>query len=291
MVDLRPRLLGALAGRGLHRGRGGAARRHRRRRAGPRRARSARARCSGVAATMRTEALVYTLVAVGAACLAAAARSDVGWRPPCRLGALAIAGFAVPWVANRALEGCVGRHLAGRPGLGHRRRRGCGQLGRSSAARRSSPSSRCDPATRSRRSLLGGLAALAVAGSIVLDRRGERRAARRGPRGARSLLHLSAARWAASGSCPACFSAAPGGGRRAGRASDPDGELATRSAVARGRAPTGVGVPVPRRRQPAVGRALRAELVHHPRGVGRRRRSSWRGSTRPVGRRWPSACS
>lgn len=62
--------------------------------------------CFGAAATMRTEALVYAVVAVGAAALwhIVGRRLVAGvW-----LGASAVAGFAVPWVANMALEATVG---------------------------------------------------------------------------------------------------------------------------------------------------------------------------------------
>lgn len=59
----------------------------------------------GFAATMRTEALVYTLVVVATVCLCQLRSSITG---PVRSGAAAVAGFAMVWSANLALEELVG---------------------------------------------------------------------------------------------------------------------------------------------------------------------------------------
>ena len=56
----------------------------------------------GAAATMRTEAFVYSLVAVGAAAIVLAIRGRM--RDALATGAAAVAGFAVPWAANGVLE-------------------------------------------------------------------------------------------------------------------------------------------------------------------------------------------
>ena len=64
----------------------------------------------GTAATMRTESFVVTFVAVGAACLVAA-RDDL--RRGVVTGALAVAGFAIPWSANAVLEAAVGGNSRG----------------------------------------------------------------------------------------------------------------------------------------------------------------------------------
>lgn len=58
------------------------------------------------AATMRTEALVYTMVLVGAASLALAARGR--WRAAATTGAAAIVGFAPVWLVNSAAEAAFG---------------------------------------------------------------------------------------------------------------------------------------------------------------------------------------
>ncbi len=60
----------------------------------------------GASAAMRAEAFVVALVAVGAACLALLVRREVG--RSVLTGALAVAGFAVPWVANAWLERDLG---------------------------------------------------------------------------------------------------------------------------------------------------------------------------------------
>lgn len=59
----------------------------------------------GVAATMRTEALVYTLVLVGVVCLVRLRRSALG---AVATGAVATVGFTVVWSLNRLLEEVVG---------------------------------------------------------------------------------------------------------------------------------------------------------------------------------------
>ena len=56
----------------------------------------------GAAATLRTEAIVYTAVAVGVVGLVLLARRRVG--SAAALGALAAAGFAGPWLLNRWME-------------------------------------------------------------------------------------------------------------------------------------------------------------------------------------------
>ncbi len=180
----------------------------------------------GLAATMRTEALVYTLVAVGAAAVALLLQR----RPSAaalRLGVLAVAGFAVPWVVEPARwrggwaapRGATGPRArpparSARPGI--------------EAARRSSPSSRCGPATRRRgaarwagwpRSPSRDRSCSIVAASVerhawllaVAVRAPPQRARGRPRVRARPLLRRA------------------GRGRCAGRASDPHGELATRS--------------------------------------------------------------
>jgi hypothetical protein len=57
----------------------------------------------GAAATMRTEALVYLVVATGLTCLVMLVRERSWWRP-IGTGLLALAGAFVPLVANRLLE-------------------------------------------------------------------------------------------------------------------------------------------------------------------------------------------
>jgi hypothetical protein len=60
----------------------------------------------GAGATLRTEALVYAVVAVGVAGLVLLRRRQL--RQAAVLGAGALAGFALPWLANRWLEASVG---------------------------------------------------------------------------------------------------------------------------------------------------------------------------------------
>ena len=57
----------------------------------------------GTAAVMRNEALVYTLVAVGIACVEVLKRRRSLWETAV-LGISAVVGFVVPWVANVVLE-------------------------------------------------------------------------------------------------------------------------------------------------------------------------------------------
>jgi hypothetical protein len=59
----------------------------------------------GTAATMRTEAFVYTMVAVGVAAALLALGRRV--REAATTGVAAVAGFAVPWAANGLLEGAL----------------------------------------------------------------------------------------------------------------------------------------------------------------------------------------
>jgi hypothetical protein len=61
----------------------------------------------GAAATLRTEAIVYALVAVGATTIAVLVRERRVLRPVV-LGASAVTGFVASWLANRALELDVG---------------------------------------------------------------------------------------------------------------------------------------------------------------------------------------
>jgi hypothetical protein len=60
----------------------------------------------GLAATMRTEALVYTAVAVGVCALFSLVAGEV--RRAVTTGALAVGGFAPVWLANRGLEVALG---------------------------------------------------------------------------------------------------------------------------------------------------------------------------------------
>lgn len=61
----------------------------------------------GAAATLRNEALVYTVVMVGATCLSVAVRArDV--RRATWIGGAAVLGFVPPWALNRALEVSLG---------------------------------------------------------------------------------------------------------------------------------------------------------------------------------------
>jgi hypothetical protein len=60
----------------------------------------------GAAATMRTEAFVYSAVAVGVCGLLLLLERKV--RPAIEVGVAAVAGFAVPWFANQLLESSVG---------------------------------------------------------------------------------------------------------------------------------------------------------------------------------------
>lgn len=61
----------------------------------------------GLAATMRTEAFVYALVAVGLACVLELGSSR-SIRAPVQIGALSLVGFAGPWIANMLLEQWIG---------------------------------------------------------------------------------------------------------------------------------------------------------------------------------------
>lgn len=61
----------------------------------------------GLAATMRTEAVIYALVATGVTCLAVA-RQERRLPRAAAVGALTVVGFAVPWLLNRWLELSVG---------------------------------------------------------------------------------------------------------------------------------------------------------------------------------------
>lgn len=61
----------------------------------------------GSAATMRTESFVYGLVVVAVAGGTLLVRTRRPW-VPLQLGVLSVAGFAVPWLANRVVEGLVG---------------------------------------------------------------------------------------------------------------------------------------------------------------------------------------
>jgi hypothetical protein len=61
----------------------------------------------GLAATMRNEALAYTVTTVGAAQLFLVVGGR-RWRQAVRVGVAAVAGFAVPWVGNVVLDHAVG---------------------------------------------------------------------------------------------------------------------------------------------------------------------------------------
>lgn len=80
----------------------------------------------GSAATMRTEAFVYSLVAVGACGLFLLARRRLG--PALATGVAAVVGFGVPWFANLALEDAVGGLSRGSR-AGGAARTGLGELG------------------------------------------------------------------------------------------------------------------------------------------------------------------
>lgn len=60
----------------------------------------------GASASMRTESFVAAFVFVGATCVVLVVRRRWAWALSC--GALAVAGFAVPWLANAALEATLG---------------------------------------------------------------------------------------------------------------------------------------------------------------------------------------
>lgn len=69
----------------------------------------------GLSASMRTESFVAALVFVGGACLALLLRRRVGWA--FLSGALAVAGFGLPWFLNSLLEGSLeGNSRASRVG-------------------------------------------------------------------------------------------------------------------------------------------------------------------------------
>jgi hypothetical protein len=129
----------------------------------------------GLAATMRTEAFVYTLVAVGIACVALLLQR----RPVARavqVGVLAIVGFAGPWIANSLLESAVGGtdrggRVSGAAGGGFDR---LGDRGREAIITLFA----LRPVSAAEALLLGGLTAALVAGAIVLDRRGDATRAR-----------------------------------------------------------------------------------------------------------------
>src|SRR3546814_2371026 len=59
----------------------------------------------GLAATMRTESFVYAAATVGCCCVLLVVSKRV--RRAVTTGALTVAGFAVPWLANMALEAWV----------------------------------------------------------------------------------------------------------------------------------------------------------------------------------------
>lgn len=158
----------------------------------------------GLAATMRTEAFVYTLVAVGVACLTVAVRQR-SIMQAMRIGLLSVVGFAGPWLANSLLESAVGGtdrggRAAGAAGGGFDR---LGDRGREAVitllALRSTDFLEA--------LLLGGLAAALAAAAVVVDRRGDSRRAVALLLGS-ALLHLVATA-AGIGFVPGLLAAAP----------------------------------------------------------------------------------
>jgi hypothetical protein len=126
----------------------------------------------GVAATMRTEAFVYTAVAVGLCSLVLLVHRREAWRAVV-VGVLAFVGFAGPWLANRALEAALGGNsrsarVSGTAGGG------IGNL--DDRAREAAITLfALRPAELSEVITLGGLFAALVAAAIVLSRRSEPR--------------------------------------------------------------------------------------------------------------------
>jgi hypothetical protein len=142
----------------------------------------------GAAATMRTESFVYAVVSVGLCALLVLFRTRAIGRS-ITIGALAVVGFAGPWLLNQALESALGGHsrgdrvsgtvVGGFDRLDDRAREAAITL----LALR--PSSLTETLT------LGGVFAAVVAAAILLSKRDESRLVAV-LLGLAALLHLSA---------------------------------------------------------------------------------------------------
>jgi len=122
----------------------------------------------GLGATMRTEAFVYTLVAVGIACLTLVVQRRSLVRAA-QVGVLAVVGFAGPWLANGLLESAVGGtdrggRVSGAAGGGFDR---LGDRGQEAIVTLLA----LRPGTAAEALFMGGVTAALIAGAIVLDRR------------------------------------------------------------------------------------------------------------------------
>jgi hypothetical protein len=158
----------------------------------------------GLAATMRTEAFVYALMAVGVLGLMLLVDGRQ-WKRAITVGVGSVAGFAVPWFANDALEHAVGGvDRAGRAGgavgggLG-----GIGDRAREAAITLFALRS----AELSRMLVVGGFLALLVVGMVVSSRQG--RADRMRILGAGALALYLVTAFAGLGFVPGLFAAAP----------------------------------------------------------------------------------
>ena len=163
----------------------------------------------GLAATMRTEAFPYALVAVGTTCLFLALVRH-RWSAAVQAGALSVVAFGVPWFANTVLEDQVGGNsrqvrvtdTAGGGPVGHRISQTDERLREAVTGMLAMRSG-----TLASIVLLGGLAAALVAGALVADRRGDRRLGLI-LLGGSAILHLSVLA-GGLGFVPGMLSAAP----------------------------------------------------------------------------------
>lgn len=158
----------------------------------------------GLAATMRTESFVYALVAVGG-CAVVLLRRRRSVRGALQLGLLAVVGFAGPWLANMALEQAVGGNSRGVRASSA----ASGALDRPADRLREAVTLlvALRPGPVSETAVLGVAAVLMAVGALVIDRRGD-------PRAARVLLLAAAALHLVSalsglGFVPGLFAAAP----------------------------------------------------------------------------------
>lgn len=126
----------------------------------------------GLAATMRTESLVYALVAVGG-CVAVQVVRDRRLVAAVATGGLTVVGFAGPWLANALLEATLGGKARGA------RITGAASGGVAELSERAREALVTSLAVRSgtvgQVLLVGGGAAVTLAVAVILDRRGETR--------------------------------------------------------------------------------------------------------------------
>jgi hypothetical protein len=132
----------------------------------------------GAAATMRTEALVYLVVATGLVCIVALARERRLGRP-IRIGLLSLAGAAVPLVVNRLVEQwTIGTDVRGTRAVGTASAAGASPSGRVREALTTAVGTGFSGLTKTNEIVVGAVAVACVAGGAwCLASRDRRRTA------------------------------------------------------------------------------------------------------------------